>query len=165
MFMFRKETLLEAGRVGLITRARRRPRRGFSLVEIVVAVFLMAMAVLMFGAFYPTASRTSRMSGNHSQAISEVQHKVDQLRAIGYGRLTYTELKNAGVIDASPSTLPYRFDGVDELSKLLPSPVGTINVQSAGTDLMRVTIRLTWSGQPAKAMEGSHEVTILVANQ
>lgn len=41
-------------------------RRGFSLVEVVVAVFLMAMAVLMFGAFYPTASKPSKMSGNHS---------------------------------------------------------------------------------------------------
>jgi prepilin-type N-terminal cleavage/methylation domain-containing protein len=144
---------------------RRNQKRGFSLVEVVVAVFLLAMAVLMFGAFYPTAARASRMSGNHSQAISEVQHKVDQLRAVGYGRLTYSELKAAGIIDASPSSLPYRFSGVDGLANLLPGAVGTIDVTPAGTDLMQVKIKITWSGAPSKAMEGSHEVTILIANQ
>lgn len=143
----------------------RKVRRGFSLVEVVVAVFLLAMAVLMFGAFYPTASRSSRMSGNHSQAISEVQHKVDQLRAIGYGRLTYSELRAAGVIDATPNTLPYSFTAVDGLQNLLPNASGTINISPAGTDLMQVTVRVTWSGAPSKAMEGSHEVTILIANQ
>jgi hypothetical protein len=125
----------------------------------------MAMAVLTFGAFYPTAARTSRMSGNHSQAVSEVQHKVDQLRAVGYGRLTHSELSAARIIDPSPTGMPYRFDGVDGLANLLPNAQGTINITSAGTDLSRVTIRITWSGAPAKANEGTHEVTILVANQ
>lgn len=142
-----------------------RSRRGFSLVEIVVAVFLMSMAVLMFGAFYPTAARASRMSGNHSQAISEVQHKVDQLRAVGYGRLTYGELRAAGIIDASPNAQPYRFDGIDNLGALLPNAQGTLSISSAGTDLAQVTVRVTWAGAPSKAMEGTHEVTILVANQ
>lgn len=144
---------------------RKGGRRGFSLVEVVVAVFLLAMAVLMFGAFYPTASRTSRMSGNHSQAISEVQHKVDQLRAVGYGRLNYTELVAAGIIDATPTTQPYRFTTVDGLTDLLPAAVGTISISDAGTDLRQVTVRVSWSGAPSKAMEGNHEVTILVANQ
>jgi prepilin-type N-terminal cleavage/methylation domain-containing protein len=145
--------------------SRKRVRRGFTLVEIVVAVFLLAMAVLMFGAFYPTAARTSRMSGNHSQAISEVQHKVDQLRAVGYGRLTYSELRAASIIDASPNASPFRFEAVDNVATLLPNPVGTITVASAGTDLSRVTVRISWSGAPSKAMEGSHEVTVLIANQ
>lgn len=151
---------------GSMFRSSRRPRRrGFSLAEVVVSVFLMALAVLLFGALYPTASRASRMSGNYSQAFSEVQHKVDQLRALGYGRLTYSELLAAGVIDASPDSLPYRFTTVDNLGELLPRPVGSIDIAGAGTDLARVTVRLTWSGAPARAMEGTHEVTILIANE
>jgi prepilin-type N-terminal cleavage/methylation domain-containing protein len=144
---------------------RRLQRRAFTLVEVVVAVFLLALAVLMFGAFYPTASRASRMSGNHSQAISEVQHKVDQLRAVGYGRLNYTELRAAGIVDAEAGASPYEFHRVDELSRLLPNPTGTITVTYPATDLAQVNVRLTWSGSPSKAMEGSHDVTILIANQ
>jgi Tfp pilus assembly protein PilV len=144
---------------------RRGRRRAFTLVEVAVAVFLLAMAVLMFGALYPTASRASRMSGNHSQAISEVQHKVDQLRAIGYGRLNYTEMRAAGIIDAEPGASPYRFDGVDELVNLLPNPTGTITVTYPATDLAQVVVSLSWSGSPSKAMEGNHAVTILIANQ
>jgi len=140
-------------------------RRAFTLVEVIVAVFLLAMAVLMFGAFYPSASRASRMSGNHSQAISEVQHKVDQLRAVGYGRLNYSELRAAGIIDAEPGASPFRFDSVDGLAALLPNPVGTLSVSYPATDLAQVTVRLTWTGAPSKAMEGMHEVTILIANQ
>ena len=54
----------------------------------------------MFSAMLPMASKASRMVGSYQQAASMVQHKIDQCRAIGYGRLTYSELLTAGVIDA-----------------------------------------------------------------
>lgn len=146
---------------------RRQPkfRRAYTLIEVTVAVFLMTMGVLAFAALYPSAAYSSRMSGNHTQAISEVQHKIDQLRAVGYGRLTYAELRDAGIIDANPATQPWRYDGVDQLSTLLPQPVGTISVADAGSNLRRITVTLRWTGAPKKAMEGSHDVTILIANQ
>jgi hypothetical protein len=144
---------------------RRARRRGASLIEIVITIFLMAMAVMTFGGFYPTAARSSQMSGNHAQAISIVQHKVDQMRAVGYGRLTYTELRNAGVIDSTSTTSPFRFEAVDQVSTQLPAPVGTITLASAGTDLMQVTIKIQWTGFPAKTNSGSYEVRTFIANE
>lgn len=139
-------------------------RRGYTIIEVAIAVFLIGMAVLMFAALYPQASRCAHMSANYSQAISEVQHKVDELRAVGYGRLDYTNLQAAGVIDASPTTSPYHFEVTDSLGTYLPKAVGTITITSAGTNLTQATVSLTWQGAPAAAMKGSHAVTVLIPN-
>lgn len=139
-------------------------RRGYTLVEVAISVFLIGIAVLMFTALYPPASRASHMSANYSQAISEVQHKVDQLRAVGYGRLNYSDLLAADVIDASPNASPFHFETTDSLNTYLPKAVGTITLSSAGTNLIQATVKVTWDGMPAQAMKGSHEVTVLIPN-
>lgn len=151
--------------IPFISRRRHRPRRGFSLIDTAVATLVMAAGVLVFAGFYPTAARCSKMSGNYSQAISEVQHKVDQLRAVGYGRLTYTDLKDAGIIDASPTASPFRFEARDNLSSLLWSPIGTITVTNVSTDLRQVTITLTWLRTSQSTQRSTHAVTILVTNE
>jgi hypothetical protein len=130
-----------------------------------MATLVMAAGVLVFAGFYPTAARCSKMSGSYSQAISEVQHKVDQIRAVGYGRLTYTDLKDAGIIDASPTASPFRFEAKDSLSTLLWSPVGTIAVTDVSTDLRQVTVTLTWLRSSQSTQRSSHAVTILVTNE
>ena len=146
------------------TGPRRQAHRGYTLIEVAAAVFLMGVGVMLFGALYPTSYRSSRMSGQYSQATSAVQHKVDQMRALGYGRLNYTELKNAGIIDATPNASPFRFEGVDELGAELPAAVGTITLAPARANLMRATIRLEWRGAPGQTRRSSHAVTILIAN-
>ena len=145
-------------------RRRFRRRRGFNLIEIILAVFMLGMATLVFAGLYPPAARCSHKSGNYSQAISAVQHKVDELRSVGYGRLDYTNLQSAGIIDASPATAPFHFEVTDGLGTILPNAVGTISFTSAGTNLTQATVQVTWSGAPGKAMDGSHAVSVLIAN-
>jgi prepilin-type N-terminal cleavage/methylation domain-containing protein len=142
----------------------RNRRRGFTLMEVALAVFLIGMAVLTFVALFPQASRCSHMSANYSQAITEVQHKVDELRAVGYGRLDYTNLQAAGVIDASPTASPFHFEVTDSLGTYLPHAVGTIALSSAGANLEQATITVTWTGAPSSAMKGTHAVTVLIPN-
>ena len=144
---------------------RGRVRRGMTLVEVALAVLLLGFSTVLFAGLYPMSARSSRMSGNQAQAISVVQHKIDQLRALGYGRLTYAEMRAAGAIDDTAGAMPYRFEVNDGLATVFPSPVGTINIVSAGTDLSRVTVRLQWAGAPGKVMEGYHEVQVLIANE
>ena len=143
----------------------RRARRGTSLLEVVLAVFFMASAMLIFGALQPTSAKTSRVNGNYSQAVSLVQHKVDQLRAVGYGRLTYSELNAAGIIDTTPTAQPYHYETVDEIAQYLPSPTATVAFTSAGTDVMHVTITVAWQGAPDKAMQGSYSAEVLIPNE
>lgn len=149
----------------MIPPRRRRARRGFSLIDTAIATLVMGAGILVFAGFYPTAARCSKMSGSYSQAISEVQHKADQLRAVGYGRLTYSDLKDAGIIDAAPNTSPYRFEAKDGLSSILWDPIGTIAVSNVSTDLRQVTINLSWRRAPQSTQRSSHAVTILVTNE
>ncbi len=147
---------------------RRRPgsalrRRGTSYVDVIMGTMLLGWGVLCFVALYPSASVNARLTTDYSQAISEVQHKVDQLRSIGYGRLTYTELRTAGIIDAAPTTAPFRFEASDSLSTYLQSPVGTISFSSLGSGLTQVNVSLAW--RTAVGRTHTHDVSFVVAQE
>jgi Tfp pilus assembly protein PilV len=143
----------------------RKLRNGYALIEVAVAMFLMVVGVMLFAILYPTAHRSARISSQYSQATSVVQHKIDQMRALGYGRLTYDELRAVGVIDAAPAGQPFRFEQVDAVAAQLKAPVGTISLAAAGAKLMRVTVRLEWQPVSDQTRRSSHEVAFLVAQE
>jgi hypothetical protein len=136
---------------------------GYTFIEVLVALFLVSMGAILFTSMMPMSARGSRMVGNYQQASSLVQHKIDQLRAVGYGRLTHTELRAAGIVDASPTSSPYQFTGVDALTGIYPNAVGTIAVSDFSSTIKRVTVTLTWSGSPIKQGNGSLSAVALVA--
>jgi Tfp pilus assembly protein PilV len=142
-----------------------RKRRGQTLIDVVFATLLMAWSVLAFAALYPSASRSSRASAEYAQACTAVQHKIDQMRAVGYGRLTYTDLRNAGIIDTTSNVSPFRFEIIDDLDTSFWNPLGTITVASAGTDLRRVVVRLDWKATPGRTQVSTHQVSVLIANE
>lgn len=143
--------------------ARRRKRGGFTFVETVVGIFLVALTATMYYALLPMAFKTGKMVGNTNQASSLVQHKVDQLRGVGWGRLNYTELSNAGIIDAAPSTSPFSFKTVDGLSSIYPNAVATILVEDFNSEIKKVTVTLTWSGSANKQGNGTLTACALIA--
>ena len=136
-----------------------------TLVEVVVAIFVMTFVVLMYAAMLPMAAKTAKMNGNASQALSLCQHKVDQMRAVGYGRLNYTELKAAGIVDASPTASPYSFTGVDQLSSFFTGSTGTITITDYDTTTKRVVVQIAWQGTGAKQTQGNYMLTALIAVQ
>ena len=138
--------------------------RGFSLLDAAAGIFLLVWVVLIFAAAYPTAHRSSRMSGSYSQAISAVQHKMDQLRAVGYGRLTASELEGASIIDPVTGPGPFHFESVDNLATDLWGAVGTITLTPAGANRMRVTIHVDWQQSPG-GHRSTHEVQAIIANE
>ncbi len=144
-------------------RARLSRYAAFSLLEVMVAIILVAMAGVMFTALIPTAAKTSKMVGNYSQACSIIQHKVDQLRAVGYGRLNYLELKNASIIDPEPSEHPFHFTQVDGLGELFVNPNGTINIEDWDANTKKVTISLTWTGSAQHQANGDLAIEILIS--
>ncbi len=125
----------------------------------------MAATVSLFASLYPTAAVNAHKSGQYAQAIGVVQHKVNQLRALGYGRLTYAELRAAGVVDAEPTSSPYAFTGPTGPGQSLCDAVGSITIEAAGPALSRVTVRLQWQSSSTRSVESSHEVIALIANE
>jgi type II secretory pathway pseudopilin PulG len=140
----------------------RRRNAGFTLLEAVIAIFVLAATATVFFAMLPTAVKTGKMVGNHQQAASLVQHKIDQMRGIGYGRLTYTEMRDAGVIDSAPATSPYSFKAVDGLDEIYVTPTATITVSDYSTEVRQVTVTLTWTGSHAQQGNGTLTARALI---
>jgi type II secretory pathway pseudopilin PulG len=139
---------------------RRRCSRGYSLVEVLISILIISYIGIVFTASFPVAKRGSRVVGNYAQAISIAQHKIDQLRAIGYGRLNYTELRSASAIDVSPTSSPYKFTTVDNLSQYFPNPEGTITVTFLSSTVAQATVELSWAG--AKHTGGTLRLDVLI---
>ncbi len=136
---------------------------GFLLVEALVAIFIVAATAAVLLALLPSAAQTGKMVGNHQQASSLIQHKVDQMRGVGYGRLTYTELSDASIIDLAPTTQPFRFNTVDGLNSIFPGATGTITVADESATLRRVTVNLVWTGSARRQGNGNMTITVFVA--
>ncbi|MGV3618233.1 MAG: type IV pilus modification PilV family protein [Fimbriimonas sp.] len=144
-------------------RTRRVRSRGFTWIEVLLSIFVVGITAAIYGSLIPMSAKTQTMAANHQQALGIIQHKIDQLRAVGYGRLTFTELKDAGIIDSSPTSSPFRFDTVDNLDSLYISSVGTIAVSDFSTTVRQVTVTLTWTGSGRRQGNGTASLTALVA--
>jgi len=104
------------------------------------------------------------MNGEYCQAISLCQHKIDQLRAIGFGRLNYTEMRDAEVVDDSPSNSPYSFVQVDDVDDYLPNPTATVALETVSSKTIRVTVTITWNTHSYEAKTSSVTLQALIAN-
>ncbi len=136
---------------------------GFTLIEVMVAIFLVSLGAIMYSALMPMAAKGSRMVSNYQQASSLVQNKIDEVRAVGYGRIDFADLQAAGIIDASPTSAPYSFTGVAGLATIFPGATGTIAVADFSTTIKQVTVTLTWSGSAIKQDSGTLSAVALVA--
>ncbi len=127
------------------------------------AIFVVAASAMIFSALIPPAVKSEKMTASHQQAISIVQHKIDQMRGVGYGRLTYAEMLDAGIIDASHTSSPYRFTVVDQLNNFYPSATGTIAVADFDANIRRVTVTITWTGAAFQQGNGTISLQALIA--
>lgn len=85
------------------------------------------------------------------------------MRGIGYGRLNYRELLNAGIIDMPHTSSPYRFTVVDQLNTFYPQATGTIAVTDFNANIRRVTVTITWTGAAFQQGNGSLTLQALIA--
>ncbi len=138
--------------------------KGFTLVEVMISLITFAVLTLIFAATVPLAKKTAHMNGQYAQAISLCQHKIDQLRAVGYGRITYTELSDAGIIDDSPTTPPFSFNEVDQVEEYLPQPNATLNVESIGPNQLRIIASITWKTTTHNTKTSTASLTAIITN-
>jgi len=114
-------------------RRRAAPRRagrpaGFTLVEMMIAVFVFVMMTALFGAILPIAGRGGRSGASYAQAALLAQHKIDQVRQGGFNKLNGVQLATMGVIDADARGAP--------LAAVVPAgmPNGTVSYSFTAVD-------------------------------
>lgn len=141
-------------------------RRGFTLLEVMISMMTLAAIAIIFAGSVVLAEKTAHVNGQYAQAISLCQHKIDQIRAVGFGRLNYVELNDAGIVDDSPNTSPFRFAQVDDVASYLPSPsVCSVDVSPTNDpDINSVTVTLTWRNARHKTKTSTVSLSALISN-
>ncbi|MBI3925991.1 MAG: prepilin-type N-terminal cleavage/methylation domain-containing protein [Armatimonadetes bacterium] len=69
------------------------PRRGFSLLETVVAGSLLALVMLLLFNLFPSSMLALRQGEQQIQADAVAQSALDQVRSEGYGKLQPGEVR------------------------------------------------------------------------
>jgi hypothetical protein len=126
--------------------------RGTTLVEIMVAVALIVPTVTIAAALFPMSATLRTRSGNYSRASVLIARKLEQIRSLRSDQITYGGLRGAGLIDEHDAQ-PYLFTGVDNLGSEMIGSAGTLQVTNAGTDLVQVTITLSWRGMRGSSQQ------------
>lgn len=141
--------------------------RAFTLPEVVLSIFLLGVIAVVFGALYPASERLSGGAKHRATALMLAERRMEAIKLLGYGNLTYDGLRAYGLIDANPTSSPYSFTNTDSArnespARLLPQGTGQIIVEDTEWDVRRVTIRVTW--QDISGRTQSVELRTLVTN-
>ncbi|HMS55705.1 MAG TPA: prepilin-type N-terminal cleavage/methylation domain-containing protein [Fimbriimonadaceae bacterium] len=145
-----------------------RLRRGFSLVESLMAVFLVAMCAMVVSATMPMANRSRLKADLSSKAVGMAQKQLEAVRGLGYANLTPSQLFARSMIDSTTPVASdtYSFTNVDSAAldnpaRILPSGTGQLKVEQVDLDLRRVTVSVAWS---ENGNNRSFQIGTLVAN-
>lgn len=142
-------------------------RRAFTLIEVVLSIFLLAVVAVIFGALFPIGQRLSGGAKWRAVALMLAERRMEAVKLLGYGNLTYDGLRAYGLIDASPNTSPFSFTNTDDASnespaKMLPQGTGQIAVEDVAWDVKRVIVRVGW--RDANGRTQTVELRTLVTN-
>lgn len=129
----------------------RKLHRGVTLLEVLFAVFLVAVSATILAASMPSASRSQKIADLNNKATNLAQKELEAIRSVGYANVTPAQLVGVGLLDSvTPvATNTYAFTQVDQgasdsPSVLLPSGTGTVKIEQVGLDMRRVTVRVAW---------------------
>jgi type II secretory pathway pseudopilin PulG len=136
--------------------------KGLTLIETIVSLLVFSFVILIFASAMPISGKSAHVNGQYAQAVSLCQHKLDQARAVGFGRLNFTELNDAEIIDSSPSTAPFSFRTIDEVLTYLPNSTATLNLVAVDSKTTRVTATINWKTLPTDQNTRTVTLTALV---
>jgi len=117
--------------------------RGFTLIEVLVAAFILLLMAMMVAAVVPISARGTHQSRSYTQTVLLAQRKIDQLQELTYNNVEGPTIKQGTepIVDNGGSTTGLTPDGyrkfpftdVEDLPKLLgPGATGEVRTRSWG---------------------------------
>ena len=147
---------------------KHRRKAGFSLIEVLFAIFLVFACAMIVAATMPIADQSRGKADLLNRATGLAQKQLEAIRAVGYQNTNPTQLASTGLIDSSNSisTNTYSFTNsdsanLDNPSLVLPSGKGSVNLTQLSTNLIQVIVSVSYQDS-----QRSRSVTIgtVVAN-
>lgn len=130
----------------------RKRQKAFSLIENLFGIFLVAIAAAIMAATLPIANSSRARADLLNKATGIAQKQLELIKNAGYQNATPSKLYSLGLLD---STAPaangmYSFTNVDNgaydaPSQVLPNGKGYVGITSVASDLIEVTVLVTWS--------------------
>lgn len=136
-------------------------RRGAGLVDVMLTLFLLGVAGMIFAASFPVCFRATRQAQEYKLAAAISQKKMEQLRAMNYESLTSSHLQSASVVDSTSVSSPYSFTAIDGVGTALPLGTGEITIEDVGSDTRKVTVSMSWKG-PGEVTRTMETVSLFV---
>ena len=136
---------------------RQRPRAaGFTMVEAMVALVVLAVGMLGIAGLYVTTLRSGGGAIYRTQAVNLASDLADRIRANRTANLAYlgaaanNNCYGTGAVDCTPAAMAANDLLVwqNQVAAILPSGNGVVNVAAgaAATDPFTYTITITWLG-------------------
>ncbi len=148
----------------------RRRRNGFTLIEVLAVVFILAVGLTSVSALFVAGLVSGRKAERLSAATNAVQQQVERLRSAGFsGCITDPDVFRS--VDGY-TVVQQNGDGTGEISFAvpeLPGGQGTIQIafynDGSGyyPNLKQVTITVTWTG--GRPTGGTTVFETLIANR
>jgi prepilin-type N-terminal cleavage/methylation domain-containing protein len=115
--------------------SRIRSRRGFTLIEIVVAIVMLTFGVLASASLTAALMRSNRGVTNRTRAIETLRLKVEDLQSLNYSEIA------SGNDTATIGAITY-------------NRAWTVTDNSPAANLKTVTLTVTWGDR-----QGNHTIT------
>lgn len=141
-----------------------RQRRAFTLVEVLVGLFLALTAVSMLTLMIPVATRGQVAAQEYLQIQDIAQAKLDRLKDLGYGRLNSTEIINGEIATSSQGGDVYTI----ALQKDVTAPVnatGTLRITDYNANVKRVSISFSWLSGGLSATTSNYQLDGLISRE
>jgi Tfp pilus assembly protein PilV len=129
----------------------RKRQAGFSVLDALVGVFILAVGSLCVGSLMPTLARSQKMSHDTSMAVQIATRELEQLRLAGYANANYTSLRSLNLVDLYSGSGPYKFSNVnlDNASHLsaasaLRSGTGELIIDQTTPTVRQLTVTVKW---------------------
>ena len=144
-------------------------RSAFTLVEVMMSILVFGFLTVIFASSVIVSKSSSTMNGQYAQALSLCQHKIDRLRAVGFGRIKigYTELREAEIVDESPTTSPYTFTEVDSVRDYLANASTSLDAHiepNTSDRVMHVIVTISWRAAPLRTKTSTQSLEAYIVD-
>lgn len=129
------------------------------MIDLMIAVFVVAFAALSFFSLFPTIARSHRIARDETVAQQMCVRLIEQLQLLKASDVNAQTLTALNLIDTGQTASPFSFSHIplDEASRYSPSQVlqngrGTLAVTPLDAGSVRLTVTIQWTSSKGKEM-------------